>query len=160
MLPWLLGITLGAILGLALLIIIPRTLGGGHAAAATTESAKPAAEASAKAPAAAPADAKPAETKEPAASAGGATAATAGDATAGKEKFTATCAGCHGANAEGGVGPALKVAKDWTPEQFGAAVREGKAPTKTLSAVMPHFTTEQISDADLANIDAFVRTLN
>lgn len=83
-----------------------------------------------------------------------------GDAEAGKNKFATSCAGCHGANAEGGIGPKLNVTKTWSLEQFTAAVREGKAPEKTLSAVMPHFTAEQLSDAEMANIHAFLQTLN
>lgn len=86
--------------------------------------------------------------------------APAGDAAAGKEKFTATCAGCHGANAEGGVGPALKVTNTWTDAQFHTAIREGRAPDKTLSAMMPHFSTTQVTDADIANIHAFIKSLN
>lgn len=108
------------------------------------------AEAAPATPAAAPAAAA-ATTAAPAAE---------GDSAAGKEKFTANCAGCHGANAEGGVGPALKIAKDWSLEQLTAAVREGKAPDKTLAAMMPHFTTAQLSDADLTNIHAFIKSLN
>lgn len=266
-LPWLLGVTLGLIVGIALLIIIPRTLGGAAAPAATekpaetaaptpaaggTEAAAPAAGGAAsaeggktffasncagchganaeggvgpkldqaatwnltqfgeavhegKAPdktlaammphftkaqvsdaqladmhaflqqtfgvkaEAAPAATTPAPAAAPAAAATTATTpattpaaapAAEGDSAAGKEKFTANCAGCHGANAEGAVGPALKVAKDWTPAQFTAAVREGKAPDKALAAMMPHFTTAQLSDADLTNIHAFIKTLN
>lgn len=86
--------------------------------------------------------------------------APAGDAAAGKEKFAGTCAGCHGANAEGGVGPALKVTNTWTEAEFHAAVREGRAPDKTLSAMMPHFPTNQVTDADIANIHAFIKSLN
>lgn len=119
--------------------------------------AAPAATTPAPAAAAAPAAANTATTPTttPAAA-----PAAEGDSAAGKEKFTANCAGCHGANAEGAVGPALKVAKDWTPAQFTAAVREGKAPDKALAAMMPHFTTAQLSDADLTNIHAFIKTLN
>ena len=266
-LPWLLGVTLGLIVGIALLIIIPRTLGGAAAPAATEKPAETAAPApaaggtEAAAPAAggapsaeggktffasncagchganaeggvgpkldqaatwnltqfgeavhegkapdktlaammphftkaqvsdaqladmhaflqktfgvkaeaAPAATTPAPAAAPAAAATTATTpattpaaapAAEGDSAAGKEKFTANCAGCHGANAEGAVGPALKVAKDWTPAQFTAAVREGKAPDKALAAMMPHFTTAQLSDADLTNIHAFIKTLN
>lgn len=83
-----------------------------------------------------------------------------GDAEAGKNKFATSCAGCHGATAEGGIGPKLNVTKTWSLEQLTAAVREGKSPEKTLSAVMPHFTAEQLSDAEMANIHAFLKTLN
>jgi mono/diheme cytochrome c family protein len=34
-------------------------------------------------------------------------AAAAGDATRGRQVFATTCAGCHGADATGGVGPSL-----------------------------------------------------
>lgn len=87
-------------------------------------------------------------------------AAPAGDATAGQAKYAATCAGCHGANAEGGVGTALAITKDWTDEQFTAAVREGKAPTRTLSPVMPHFNEDAVSADDVANIHAYLKTLH
>ena len=86
--------------------------------------------------------------------------APAGDAAAGKEKFAGTCAGCHGMNAEGGVGPALAVTNAWTDDQFVLAVREGRTPEKTLGNMMPHFTAAQLTDNDVANIRAFVKTLN
>ena len=83
-----------------------------------------------------------------------------GDRGAGSKTFAASCAGCHGANAEGGVGPALNVVKDWSLEQFTAAVREGKAPDRELAPMMPRFNEAQISAADLGNIHAFVQSLN
>lgn len=161
-------------------LLLALTLGGSFLAykKATHHEAKPAAAAEAAAPEAAPAATgtdtgkaegatgeAPSETATAAAAGAAAGASTeaaapAGDAEAGKAKFAGSCAGCHGANAEGGVGPALKIANAWTLEQFAAAVREGKAPSKTLSAVMPKFTTDMLSDEDLANIDAYVRTLN
>ena len=82
-----------------------------------------------------------------------------GDAAAGAEKYTASCAGCHGPNAEGGVGPALAVVKDWSLEDFTTAVREGRAPEKTLSPVMPRFVATQVSDQDIANIQAHLKGL-
>ena len=188
--PWLLGVTLGVILGIALLIIIPRALGNTQAAAPAAEGATAATTGAATTPtpaapaasnatggeATAPAATEPAATEpaatEPAATtpaatapatepaAGEATASAEGDAGAGKEKFTSNCAGCHGMNAEGGVGPALAVTKGWTNEQFALAVREGKAPEKTLGGMMPHFTAAQLSDADVNNIHAYVKSLN
>ncbi|WP_339095322.1 c-type cytochrome [Deinococcus sp. VB142] len=82
-----------------------------------------------------------------------------GDAAAGAEKYAASCAGCHGANAEGGVGPALAVVKDWSLEDFTTALREGRAPGKTLSPVMPRFVATQVSDQDIANIQAHLKGL-
>lgn len=103
----------------------------------------------------------PAETAA-AATAASAKPASAGDVAAGEKAFTAaTCVGCHGAKAAGGVGPALpKVVNGWTDEQFASAVREGKAPEKTLQAMMPHFAAAQVSDADLVNIHAYLKSLN
>lgn len=84
----------------------------------------------------------------------------AGDSAAGQTKFAGTCAGCHGANAEGGVGPALNVTKDWTDQQFLTALREGRSPEKNLSAVMPKFNSAQVTDAEAANIHAYLKSLN
>lgn len=58
---------------------------------------------------------------------------------AGKTLYTQNCAGCHGRDARGGVGPSLKGAAAWTPAQFKTALALGKTPKKTLSAVMPRF---------------------
>ncbi len=90
-------------------------------------------------------------------------AAAAPDAAAGGEKFaSAGCSGCHGADAHGGVGPNLTLAdgpKGWTLDQFTAVIREGRAPDRNLSAVMPKFSPEQLSDQDIANIQAHIKTL-
>ncbi|MFD2610083.1 c-type cytochrome [Deinococcus taklimakanensis] len=81
-----------------------------------------------------------------------------GDRGAGSKTFAASCAGCHGANAEGGVGPALNVVKDWSLEQFTAAVREGKAPDRELAPMMPRFSDAQLTDADMANVFTHLKT--
>ena len=86
-------------------------------------------------------------------------ASASGDAAAGKEKFAGNCAGCHGANAEGGVGPALAVVKDWSLEDFTTALPQGRAPNKTLSTVMPRFVATQVSDQDIANIHEYLKSL-
>ena len=86
-------------------------------------------------------------------------ASASGDADAGKEKFAGTCAGCHGANAEGGVGPALNIVKDWSLEDFTTALRQGRAPNKTLSPVMPRFVATQVSDQDISNIHEYLKGL-
>lgn len=187
------GVLLGGLIGLILLIAVPRSLGGG--AAATTEASTSAASTSATS-SSAPAASAPATEGTASAGAGASgeqapgttsnateasTAAEAnesvqteasgsagtptaeGDAAAGKEKFAGTCAGCHGANAEGGMGgmaPKLDQAKAWSDAEFAAAVREGKAPEKTLGAAMPHFAEGQVSAEELANIHAFLKTVN
>lgn len=58
----------------------------------------------------------------------------------GPELFAGNCAGCHGANAEGGVGPSLKTAGTWSLAEFTEATLHGKTPDgRTLAPVMPHF---------------------
>ena len=73
------------------------------------------------------------------------------------------CSGCHGAQGGGGVGPALTTAdgpKAWTNAQFLTTLREGKTPERVLNAVMPRFTPAQLSDSDVTNILAHIKTLN
>lgn len=55
--------------------------------------------------------------------------------------YAANCAGCHGADAQGGLGPKLAgSAKNWTEQVFAAAVLDGHAPEgRTLSPTMPRF---------------------
>lgn len=88
-------------------------------------------------------------------------AGAAGDAAAGGEKFAGTCGGCHGAQGQGGMGPAMTAnAKNWDLAGFTAALREGKTPDgRTLAPMMPHFTADQVSDGDIANIHAWVQSL-
>lgn len=89
-------------------------------------------------------------------------AETQGDASAGQELFAGNCAGCHGADGGGGVGPSLKLAdgpKSWTEQQFHTVLREGKLPDgKELNSIMPRFADSQLTDADIANIFAYVKT--
>ena len=92
-------------------------------------------------------------------------AATAGDAGKGKAVFaSASCAGCHGANGEGGgIGPSLHTPegpKSWTLDQFQVSLRAGQSPQGPLKAPMPQFSPEQVSDADVANLHAYIKTLN
>lgn len=103
-------------------------------------------------------------TAEPSASSGGAAAAGgSGDASAGKEVFASNCAGCHGADAKGQVGPNLTTAdgpKAWDGATFLTAIREGKTPEKTLQPMMPRFTEAQVSDKQAADVHAFIKSLN
>ena len=57
--------------------------------------------------------------------------------------FAANCAGCHGAQAQGGVGPKLAgLAKNWTAPEFAHAVLDGQAPEgRALAPMMPRFKT-------------------
>lgn len=83
---------------------------------------------------------------------GAAAPQTQGDAAAGAQAWVAkSCAGCHGANAEGGVGP--KLAGTALPfDTVKNTVRNGKG------AGMPKFAADQVSDADIANIYAWLKT--
>ncbi|WP_026332578.1 c-type cytochrome [Deinococcus apachensis] len=88
--------------------------------------------------------------------------ALSGDTAEGQKKFVATCSGCHGQNGEGGIGPALNAATgpgSWDIGQFEAAVRQGHAPDHELGPIMPRFTKEQLSDEDLTDIYAYLKTL-
>ena len=57
--------------------------------------------------------------------------------------FAANCAGCHGTQAQGGVGPKLAgLAKNWTAPEFAHAVLNGQAPEgRALAETMPRFKT-------------------
>lgn len=152
--PWVLGVVLGLILGIGLLIMLPHTVSNPEAAAAKAEApaaAAPAGEASATPPAATPAEGEQASSTSES-SAGGAP-----NADNGKTFFASNCAGCHGGNAEGGVGPKLDKAAGWTLAQFGSAIHEGKTPEKELSAVMPRFSKDQVSEAQLADTHAYLQ---
>ncbi|MBI4295707.1 MAG: cytochrome c [Chloroflexi bacterium] len=63
--------------------------------------------------------------------------------------FSGACAACHGAQAQGGVGPALK-GKDATFVQ--STVRSGKG-------IMPAFSPNQISISELEDIIIFLNSL-
>jgi mono/diheme cytochrome c family protein len=87
-----------------------------------------------------------------------------GDATKGKATFaSASCAGCHGANGGGGIGPNLGNAdgpKAWTLDQFTTSLRNGQSPAGPLKSPMPQFGTTQLSDGDITDIHAYIKTLN
>ena len=83
---------------------------------------------------------------------GAAAPQTQGDANAGAQAWAAKgCAGCHGVNAEGDIGP--KLAGTSLPfDTVKNTVRNGKG------AGMPKFPADQVSDADIANIYAWLKT--
>jgi mono/diheme cytochrome c family protein len=83
---------------------------------------------------------------------GGAAPQAQGDANAGAQAWVAKpCAGCHGANAEGGAGP--KLAGTSLPfDTVKNTVRNGRG------GGMPKFSTDQVSDTDVANIYAWLKT--
>ena len=83
---------------------------------------------------------------------GGAAPQAQGDAKAGSQAWAAkSCAGCHGANAEGNVGPKL-AGTSLPSDTVKNTVRNGKG------AAMPKFSADQVSDTDIANIYAWLKT--
>lgn len=83
--------------------------------------------------------------------------AQAGDAAAGKATFAATCVGCHGANAEGGVGPKLagQSSADIVSKLNDYKAGKQRGPMTSMMAPM----AAGLSDADIANIAAYAASL-
>lgn len=87
----------------------------------------------------------------------------AGNAEAGQAVYVGNCAACHGPNGQGQIGPSLvgeDGPKNWTLAQFTATLREGKTPDRQLSAAMPRYAETQISDEQVADLQAYIKTLN
>ena len=106
--------------------------------------------AAAPTPTRAPAVATP--TPAPAAATATRPPAPAGDTAAGKAAFDRNCNVCHPAGQQG-VGPSLVgVGSKMTDDQIRTQVRQGKG-------AMPAFAAAQISDADLSNLIAYLKTL-
>ena len=79
--------------------------------------------------------------------------APAGNAKNGKSVYTsAGCYECHGREAQGGVGTGPKLGPD--PMPFGAFVFQVRTPRDQ----MPPYTAKVLSDAQLADIYAFVQS--
>ena len=78
-----------------------------------------------------------------------AAAAPPGDAGRGSSVYAATCAGCHGADASGGVGPALRGS--------GLTADDVKAVVATGRGTMP---AGLVSGQELADVSAYVATLS
>lgn len=137
---------------------------GDPATTAATEASAAAAEASGAAPASA-AGTSAANTSEATTSAAGTEAlagsAAAGDAAAGQTLFAGSCGGCHGAQGQGGIGPAMTAnANTWDLTGFAQALREGVTPDgRELAPTMPRFSESQLSDQDVADIHAWVQNL-
>ena len=76
-----------------------------------------------------------------------------GNAQKGKDAFSIhMCATCHGPEGQGAVGPALAP----PPRPFGDFTRYVRQP----AGKMPPFTPQAVSDADLADIYAFLQSAN
>ena len=94
-----------------------------------------------------------------------------GNAQAGQEIFAASCAGCHGQQAQGVVGPNLvqggDAAVNWQFADFRRALLIGETPDgRSLNATMPRYDGTALqpkgqpaSDQDIADIQAHLKTL-
>ena len=88
----------------------------------------------------------------------------AGDAQKGAQVFgSAGCAGCHGANLEGGIGAKLNpiqklpgVDNPLDPAYLQKTIREGRPADPGFSTGMPAFDQASMSDADLQNVIAYI----
>ncbi|MFT2719096.1 c-type cytochrome [Deinococcus sp. A31D244] len=78
--------------------------------------------------------------------------------------YAGNCAGCHGADAGGALGPALSAPAGWSAAGFTQAVLHGRTPDgRTLSAVMPRFDAAGMdgsapTQAQLNAIQAYLNT--
>lgn len=87
----------------------------------------------------------------------------AGDPSNGRAVFISNCAGCHGANGGGNIGPALTTAdgpKSWTLAEFTLSLRQGKTPERELNSTMPRYSETQLTDEQIADLQAYIKTLN
>lgn len=178
---WALGVTAGLVLGVTLLIATPRLMTPPTTAEETTTSATTrdaaaqaesagAQEAASQGTAGQPEGGMQQEgaataeaSAEGGAAGGAATEAAAGNAEAGQAVYVGNCAACHGPNGQGQIGPSLvgeDGPKGWTLAQFTATLREGKTPDRQLSAAMPRYAETQISDDQIADLQAYIKTLN
>jgi mono/diheme cytochrome c family protein len=96
-------------------------------------------------------------------------AAAVGDPAAGKELFAGTCSACHGPEGKG----IPSLGKDMTTSEFIAGktdaeliefIKKGRDPSDPLNttgvAMPPKGGNPALSDQDLANIVAHIRTLH
>lgn len=83
----------------------------------------------------------------------------------GQALYATSCAGCHGAQAQGGVGPGLKDSAAWSDAEFREAVLHGKAPGgRELAPVMPRFADTGLdgapaTDEQIDAIHAYIKGL-
>lgn len=83
----------------------------------------------------------------------------------GQALYVGNCAGCHGAQAQGGVGPGLSNSAGWSEADFQAAVLHGKGEGgRTLAPVMPRFAETGLDGKDatpeqIGAIHAYVKGL-
>ena len=73
------------------------------------------------------------------------------------------CAGCHGANLEGGIGAKLNpiqklpgVADPLDPAYLEKTIREGRSGDPGFSAAMPSFGPDALNDQSLADVVSYI----
>jgi cytochrome c55X len=71
--------------------------------------------------------------------------------------FSANCAVCHGANRQGGIGPALTPARLTQPDEFYFDTIANGRPGTAMPAWR---TTANLSDEDIRNLVTFIKTVN
>ena len=83
------------------------------------------------------------------------------DPAEGKRLFESTCSGCHGANGQGGEGPALNnsvLLASATDSYFVQTISLGRRGTAMQGFLEPHPARPTLSDDEIENIVAFLRT--
>lgn len=87
---------------------------------------------------------------------------------AGQGIYTANCQGCHGAKAQGNIGPSLHEAAGWTAKQFqGAMLRYVDDKGVSLKPPMPNWAKvgfkgdmgKAPTKVEIANLQAYIKTL-
>jgi cytochrome c oxidase cbb3-type subunit III len=79
----------------------------------------------------------------------------------GKKLFASVCSGCHGANGQGNEGPALHnkvLLETATDSYFIQTIAFGRRGTDMLGFFEPHPARPTLSEAEIENIVAFLRT--
>jgi mono/diheme cytochrome c family protein len=69
----------------------------------------------------------------------------------GQRAYEAKCSRCHGAEGRGGIGPSL-VPFQWSDERALKLVREPECD-------MPPMSADEVSDAEVAQIAGYLRTI-
>lgn len=86
----------------------------------------------------------------------------------GQQIYTTNCAGCHGAKAQGGVGPSLHGAANWSYALFSRAMLKNvNDKGKPLKPPMPHWGKvgfagdkgKAPTDAEMKALQAYLKTL-
>jgi mono/diheme cytochrome c family protein len=95
----------------------------------------------------------------------GAANTTPGDPVQGQSAYGTQCSICHGATGQGGLGPNITASVtagvgSWAQADFEKAVRQGVGKDgQPLCPSMTRYSASTLSDSDLKNIYAYLRTV-